>query len=302
MKNKVCVLLSTYNGEEFIEDQLLSLIKQTYKEFDIIIRDDGSQDNTIKIIKKFICQNKYTNIYLLEENNIGIVKSFYKLLQITLEKNYEYFLFSDQDDIWKLNKIEKSLQETLKFPQNVPLLVHSDMQIIDKNNNLIANSFFKYTKLDPLKKTLNYLLMQNNITGNTVMINKQLAHLIRYNKNIIMHDWWLALVASSFGNIIFINEPLVKYRKHNNNVIGPKNIYSLINFKKLFNYSFDNIFSQAYAFKEIYYDKLNLQNKIILDNFLKLQNANFIEKKINILKYKFYKQNFTRTFVALWKI
>ena len=145
MKNKVCVLLSTYNGEKFLEKQLNSLFSQTYKNFDLLIRDDGSNDNTINILEKY-------KINYLKGKNIGVIKSFFKLLEIALHKEYEYFLFCDQDDIWELDKIEKQLFFISSKNQKLPILVHSDMQIIDEKDKIISESFFKFSKLNPKKK------------------------------------------------------------------------------------------------------------------------------------------------------
>ena len=145
MKNKVCVLLSTYNGEKFLEKQLNSLFSQTYKNFDLLIRDDGSNDNTINILEKY-------KINYLKGKNIGVIKSFFKLLEIALNKGYEYFLFCDQDDIWELDKIEKQLFFISSKNQKLPILVHSDMQIIDEKDKIISESFFKFSKLNPKKK------------------------------------------------------------------------------------------------------------------------------------------------------
>jgi len=304
MKNKVCILLSTYNGEEFLELQLQSLLNQTYRNFDIFIRDDGSIDDTIRIIKNIMKRKKRydINIYLLEGENIGIVKSFFYLLEIALENDYKYIFFSDQDDIWVRNKMTTYFEFIKSSNYDEPFLIHSDMKIIDKKNRIICNSFFRCAGLDSKKKSLNYLLMENNITGNTIMINRKLASLVKYHKNIIMHDWWLGLIASVFGKIIFLDNKLVKYRKHHNNYIGPKFIYSLDNVRKIFGYSFNNIFLQALAFKEIYYESIGTDKKIILDRFIDLQYSSFFRKMEIILKYKFFKQNFLKTVVSIWKI
>lgn len=145
MKNKVCVLLSTYNGKKFLEKQLNSLFFQTYKNFDLLIRDDGSNDDTLKIL------NKYKINYIKGEN-IGIVRSFFKLLEIALRKGYEYFLFCDQDDIWELNKIERQLLFISSKKEKLPILVHSDMKLINEKEKIISDSFFKFSDLNSKKK------------------------------------------------------------------------------------------------------------------------------------------------------
>lgn len=146
------------------------------------------------------------------------------------------------------------------------------------------------------------MLVQNNITGNSIMINKELALLVKYHQNIIMHDWWLGLIASAFGKIYFINEPLLKYRKHSQNVIGAQKAISLSNFNKFLNFSLKKNFLQAKGFKELYENNLDYKNKAILDNFLSLQTQPNFVKRLNILKYKFFKQDVVKTIGLLWKI
>ena len=295
MKNKVCILLSTYNGEKFLESQIKSIFSQSYKNIDIIVRDDGSTDNTLKILEKY-------KIKYIKGKNISVVKSFFKLLEYALELDYEYFLFCDQDDIWNINKVEKQLSLIELKNKNIPILIDSDMQVIDENNNLISNSFFKFSKLDYRKKSLNYLFVQNNITGNSVLINRKLAQLVKFHKNIIMHDWWIGLIASAFGEIYFINQPLLKYRKHFSNVVGAEHYYSLNKIRKFFDYSFEKKFLQVEAFKELYYNNLDKKNKSLIDDFLKLRHQKFFEKFYNIFKNKFFMQNNLYTLGSLWKI
>jgi glycosyltransferase involved in cell wall biosynthesis len=295
MKNNICVLLSTYNGKRFLKKQLDSLFSQTYKNFDLIVRDDGSTDDTLNILKQ-------NNINYIKGNNIGVIKSFLSLIEYALQYNYEYFLLCDQDDIWYADKIEKQLNLMNIVNNNIPILIHSDMQIIDENDRIISDSFFNFSHLDYDKKAFSFFLVKNNVTGNSMFFNRKLAELIKYHKNILMHDWWIALIASAFGKIFFINEPLLQYRKHSKNVIGAQNFYSINKVKKIFNYSLDKIFLQAYAFKELYYNQLSLEKKDIIDNFINLKKQSFIEKRISLIKNKFFKQDFVRSVFLLWKI
>ena len=295
MKSEVCVLLSTYNGEKFLEYQLESLFSQTYKKFDLIVRDDGSIDKTISILEKY--KIKYFNC-----KNIGVVKSFLNLLRYSKSKNYEFYFFCDQDDIWDKNKVERQLAFIESLDLNKPILIHSDMKVIDENNKLINDSFFEFNKLDKNKKSFNYLLVQNNITGNSILFNKKLADLIEYHNNIIMHDWWIGLIASVFGKIYFIDEPLVFYRKHSCNVIGLDKYYSFSKIIKFFNYSLNKQILQAIAFKDIYYNYMDKKSQILLDKFIELQNNNFFIRKFNMFKYKFFMQSLGRNIGLLWKI
>lgn len=295
MKNKVCILLSTYNGEKFLKYQLESLFSQTYKKFDLIVRDDGSTDKTISILEKY-------KVKYLKGKNLGVVKSFLDILKYAKSKDYEFYFFCDQDDIWDLYKIERQLSFIKSLDLTAPILVHSDMRVIDENNKLISNSFFNFNKLDKNKKDLNYLLVQNNITGNSVLFNKELANLIRYHENIIMHDWWIGLIASVFGKIYFIDEPLLFYRKHSKNVVGPTKYYSLSKINKFFNYSIEKQILQAIAFREFYYNYMDRKFQILLDKFVELKDNNFFIRRFNIFRYKFFMQSCGRNIGLLWKI
>ena len=146
------------------------------------------------------------------------------------------------------------------------------------------------------------MLIQNNITGNSIIINKKLAKIIKFHNKIIMHDWWLGLITSAFGKIYFIDESLLRYRKHSQNVIGPQQIVSLNSFNKFLNFSLEKNFLQAKAFKSLYYNDLDNRKKEIIDNFISLQNQFFLMKRLNIFKYKFLKHDLLKNIGLLWKI
>ena len=197
---KTVILLSTYNGSKYIKEQIESLFAQTYKNFEIIARDDGSSDNTLNIL------NSYNITVLNSKKNIGVENSFMFLLDYAFKRtDAKYFMFCDQDDIWKKNKIEKTLNTMKKMEttySNMPILIHTDLEVVDENLTLKYHSFWQYEHINPKFYSLNRLLMQNTITGCTMMVNRKLVEFILpIQKNIILHDWWIGLVASQFGKI-----------------------------------------------------------------------------------------------------
>lgn len=220
-KSKVAVLLSTFNGSRYLEEQLSSLSKQSYDDFTIYIRDDGSVDNTCEIINSFI--SKERNAVFFESNdNLGAAGSFIYLIN---NVDADYYFFCDQDDIWMPDKISLTMEEMKKHSQDEPLLVHSDLMIVDSNLSTISNSFYKYSNMSCdnfIDKK--QLLLQNYIVGCTCCINKSLAVIARVSVNdsnkIAMHDWWFALHAKFFGKILYINKPTIQYRQHQNNTLG----------------------------------------------------------------------------------
>ena len=296
----IAILLSTYNGAAYLEDFLISLEKQTYQNWDLMVRDDGSSDDTLVILQKFSDNINKVSI-LKDRQNLGAKKSFSTLMNLALQsqEQYEYIMFSDQDDIWLPDKIEKTYLKMKEFERSrpsLPLLVHSDVSVVDEKLNVLASSFWSYQHIEPTRDKLNHLLLHNIVTGCTVMVNRALAENVKTIPNeAIMHDWWMAIVASAFGKIAYIDEPLMLYRQHGSNDTGAKN-YGWGYFIKKFieRPSLDRYLAQAEMFLYMYEDKLDDNSKEML---LALKNFNSYSKfkKIKvIIKYKLWKNGFIR--------
>lgn len=233
---KTAILLATHNGEKFLRAQIESLLNQTYTDFTIYISDDYSTDNTKSIINDYITAypQKIKNI----SNNQKFGTARDNFLNLVTKVEADCYLFCDQDDIWNPDKIETLIQEYQTHPDNIPTLIHSDLTVVNKDLEITNSSFFEIMHLD---KNLSWkqLLVQNNTTGCAMLINKALADLYKknthklINENIIMHDYFFALAASLFGNVYFIDKPLIQYRQHQNNSVGAKNTksFSYILFK-----------------------------------------------------------------------
>lgn len=209
---KVAVLMATYNGARFIREQIDSILCQTYKDFDLIIRDDGSSDETIDIIGEYL---KYSNITLIE-NNTGIHgqrNNFGKLFRYAVEKGYDEILFSDQDDIWYADKIQISLEHLRKYEG--PALVTTNIENWSMTTNRSAVEIDKIYSC-----SFESLLVQNWFWGCTMALNSGLIKLVKDIPGFIEnHDYWVALVASFFEvNIDYIEEPSMKHRLHDRNV------------------------------------------------------------------------------------
>ena len=213
------------------------------------------------------------------------------------------FMFADQDDFWKENKVKDTVEEYKKMRHNKePILIHTDLNVADDKLNIINKSFIKFSALKTTYNKFNHYLIQNNVTGCTVLINKSLANLISFDiKNICMHDWYFALLASAFGKVIFIDKQTIKYRQHGNNVIGAqsnrgfKPIFKGLKNYKIVKKHIRQLYEQAEAFKENHYKMLNNKNKKIIDDFIKMKKNNKFRKIIIIVKNKFYCQNLVFT-------
>lgn len=267
---KVAILLSTYNGEEHLEELLDSLLSQNSDNWTLFIRDDGSSDNTLIIIESY--HKRYfdkINVLVDDLGNIGSTLSFATLLQSC---NSDYIMLCDQDDIWLSNKIDLTLNIMLdleKSYENEPLMVFTDLKEVDNNLHVISESFIKSQKMFP-EIVNNYikLLALNVVAGCTMMINRvALDYVLPIPSKNIIHDQWIAVNISKFGHIKYLPYSSILYRQHASNVVGANNIGIIYFLKKMIN-----------PFKQfrIYYDLIS--------------NLTF---RINVLEFVYYKLLFT---------
>ena len=231
---KIAVLLSTYNGEKFLAEQIDSLLAQSHKNFILLVRDDGSHDRTVPILESYALDHS-VQIRLLSHDgkNLGASGGFAFLVDYVI-KNKEslgltssYMMFCDQDDTWFPEKIEKLLAAMLAAEADsdsaLPIIVHSDLEVVSEQNTVIAKSLISYQGLEIKRNSFPNLVISNLVTGCTALINQSLAlKALPIPEDAIMHDWWLALVATAFGKTVYLNIPLVHYRQHGNNAIGAK--------------------------------------------------------------------------------
>ncbi|PWE19061.1 glycosyltransferase family 2 protein [Aliarcobacter skirrowii] len=299
---KITILLSTYNGKKYIKEQLDSIFNQTYKNIEIIVRDDGSSDNTIEILKSYNIEPIDTKI------NLGAMGSFEELLKYAVQNsNSDYFMFCDQDDVWEIDKVEKTLAKMQEMKQqfgDIPLLVHTNLEVVDESLNTINDSFMNFQKIDPKKNNFHNLLIQNTITGCTVMINRKLAQMcLPIPDGAIMHDWWIGLLASQFGKIGYIDEATIKYRQHTSNTIGAKGFDVSFVLKSISKkVSLGGNISQAKAFLEKYKDELDVETIKMLEDFTTLEQKSWWQKRVVMWKYKLLKQGLIRNAGLFFKI
>ena len=299
MHKNICILLSTHNGELFLEELVSSLRSQTNQQFDLLCLDDASTDGTLALLEKL-------NIHYNQNNdNKGIKYNINKLLKIAVNQlQYDYFMFCDQDDIWNTNKIEITLQKMKKIEKespDLPILLHSDLEVVDKDLRTIEESFWHFANLNPSCNAFHRLLMQNTITGCTVMINRKLAELaLPISNDVIMHDWWLGLVASKFGKIAYINEALVRYRQHGKNSIGAVKFNILKKYRE--SIDFEKHIKQAKVFLTQYRSYLSKNSIRMLEDFTQIESQSYWQKRRILLKHKLLKQGFLRNLGLLLKI
>nr|WP_216674066.1 glycosyltransferase family 2 protein [Saccharibacillus endophyticus] len=211
-------MLSSYNGERYITEQLNSLSSQTQANWTIRLRDDGSSDRTWPIIEAW--QAKFADRMFSEKAlNVGVIPSFFELIGQADEES-DYFCFCDQDDVWLPEKMERAIDRLSEVEKDVPAMVFTSTQLVDADLNPLGIWPEK-----PLKAPSFYnALVQNIAVGATVTFNRSALQLVRSHmpdtNRVLMHDWWFYLCVSAFGEVLYDPEPSILYRQHGNNAVG----------------------------------------------------------------------------------
>ena len=312
------ILLATYNGERFLPEQIESITSQSFTDYQILASDDNSSDCTFEILRSYesVLGEK---IRVVQSNTHSAKENFYNLLDMA---DAEYIALCDQDDFWESDRLEKSLKAIQRlekrYGKETPILVHSDLEIVDENLNSqnkkmseltgiseaikYAKKESKYLYTISTEKSFSRYLVENKITGNTVIINKALLDIYKRPKVSFMHDWWLGLIAFTFGKVGYLNECLVKYRQHESNELGAKNPLELRNIKKRnkqkIRENYDCMFAQVEEFLRLYKDELGKSRSAdtyfarkYLNAFANMKSKNRISKIRDILKYSFFKSS-----------
>ena len=306
--SSVSVLLAAYNGEKYLAQQLDSIISQTYKDFQIIIRDDGSTDDTVKIILDY--QACYPEIVKFVSDGVksgSPTGNFFKLLKYA---DSDYIMFSDQDDVWFPDKIKKTLYEMQnlesQFGKDIPILVFASSQATDENLNPLNNSGVK--KIPDKLLKLNRLLVENcGAGGCVIMSNKSLYKNIGdYSDKIMIYDWWFALYASACGIIRYLPEKLMFYRQHGKNTLGSVNLRGLRYRLKRFNdrenikTTIQGYAQQAELFRDRYSEKMSKSSMKILNDFISLNHEKHkLIRIIKLLKGNFLKNDWVRAIAQI---
>lgn len=300
--NKIAILMSTYNGGKYISEQIESLQKQTCKEWNLYIRDDGSSDSTIKIIEDF--KESDSRITLVRDGkNLKPAKSFFNLMN---KVEADYYFFCDQDDYWLKNKLQSMLHEISKLDNTVPQVVYCNLKCVDQNLK-----FRKYGFDDLIGKISgDGRFIGNDMPGCVMLFNRKTRDLVKEYEpnydNVTMHDWWVALVAQVFGQVHFLDERLIYYRQHVDNTLGAGKSGSVI--RKLFQKDLltkqkrlvRESFKQDMEFRRVFAPILPQETKIMLDNMKRCYDESTIYRLRFINSYGFKQMSAIRTFAYKW--
>jgi glycosyltransferase involved in cell wall biosynthesis len=287
----IAILLCTYNGEQFLKEQLNSIIAQDYGNFSIWVSDDGSKDQTIPILKNYQANLKKNRFSIISGPQVGFARNFLSLL-CNPDIVADYFSFADQDDIWAPNKLSRAVNQLKTLPASMPTIYCSRTYLIDEIGNPIG--------LSPLfrkKPSFTNALVQNMGGGNTMVLNKAAISLLRSVgiKPIISHDWWSYLLITGVGGTLSYDPtPTVHYRQHKTNIFGSNRSHrlSLMRIKGLLNGRFrlwNTINTEVLlAFKHL----LTPENYRTLEEFSRARNRWLIPRIWGILKSGVYRQTF----------
>jgi glycosyltransferase involved in cell wall biosynthesis len=285
--------MASYNGERYIAQQLDSLLSQTSNDFTLYISDDCSTDSTWEIIRTY--ERKFPGKIIAARNTGNSGSAKHNFISMMIEKKDDYVLLCDQDDVWLPRKIEKTILKLqrmeARYGRETPLLVHSDLTVVDENLAVITSSFREAMKVGYNRTALRHFLIQNIITGCTAAYNRALAELIMAVPGyLVMHDWWLGLIAAAFGKIEYLHEQTVLYRQHGNNEIGARDVRTLsYKVNKLLHgnevrKAINSTYTQAASFLKMYFDILNDGQKTLLSEYISIPAKNKIMRCLTIIK------------------
>lgn len=300
-KMKIDILMATYNGEKYLKEQIDSILNQTDQDFRLLISDDCSDDNTRQILNEYVEKDSRVVVFL-QAKNLGVVKNFEFLME---KVENEAFMFSDQDDIWQKDKIEKSVK---KMEETACDLVYSDLEVVNQELEILYKSYWKLKGfIKKVKKYNNFqsLYLNNYITGSTMLVKSKWLEKILplpHKSNYILHDYWTALIVSKFGKMAYLKEPHVKYRQHVDNKIGSKKKSNEIEdfeemrdlFIKVKKDHFKTFMQNAEVFEDEHIEALNKKSYEYFENLKHVKKANFRNSQLFWKLYKY--ENFSYAF------
>ena len=231
MANNIAILMATYNGAKYLEEQIDSILSQSSKQWHLYIHDDGSSDGTVELLNDYAGKYPEQVTVMDYPSQGGALQNFMSPLE-KVEANY--YMFSDQDDVWHQDKIKKEIErmynEENVRTNKVPIIVYSDLFVVDAKLNKISDSFLTYSGIHPeFLTTFNELGASNLTTGCTMLFNHAVKEFVRHPFTAAtMHDAWITLcTVKANGVLAYLSEPLIYYRQHGGNTLGAVNIKKL---------------------------------------------------------------------------
>ena len=284
--DKVCVMMSTYNGERFLPDQLDSLLAQKGVETEIYIRDDGSNDSTKDIIEKYM--GKHANIHFTEGRNMGPGRSFWELLRFVPE--YDYYAFCDQDDVWLPEKLKIGVGHLKKAERRLGLY-YSKTRLVDNNMKKLKGYESDYKNCKP---SFGQLIAENNASGCTMVWNKELNSIARqlFPEHMRMHDHMLYLICQVCNGYVFYDrKAYIYYRQHGSNVVSGRDDFrkymaSVLKYMR----EDSNLANQSLELLNIDRKKLDPSKRRLLKIIRRYKEERTMSLRISLVRSGFYRQ------------
>ncbi len=302
--SRVTILLAAYKGKEYVGAMIDSILAQDCDDWELILSDDGTDTETL--LAEYAARfPERIHLHVSGRRFGSAQKHFLYLMQQF--GTADYLMFCDQDDVWHPDKVRKTLLTMQKAEQEareetgerLPVLVHTDLRVVDGNLQPIDESFMHYSRLDGCRLALNELLIQNVVTGCTLMINRPLTALALEGagqEKMLMHDWWIALCAAAFGRSVYLPEATIDYRQHGGNVVGAKSPLNPAYLKSrlsggVIKKALDDTSAQAEAFLAVYGDRLNSEQKELVSAYAKLPSLGKLARLRTYSRYGFWKKD-----------
>jgi len=290
----ISILLTTYNGEKFITELIESILSQSFKEFKLFILDDLSTDHTFAIVSDYA--ERYPEQIFAEQNAMNTGGANHNFMRLMMRVRDDYVMLCDQDDIWIDDKIELTLEKMKELEQtygsSTPVLIHTDLTVVDEDLQIISESYKSMSNIDFEFNRLNNLVAMNIPTGCTIMYNRALADFITTEPDyMVMHDWWAALIAATFGEIGSVNAQTVLYRQHESNSVGakkalsPRYIRYVLSNISIMASKLNNSYRQARSFLKIYSEELNGVQMELFSAHASMPRLSKLRKIITLFKY-----------------
>lgn len=268
------ILLSTFNGEKYLHEQIESILQQKSVDFSILVRDDESRDSTCEIL------NSYQEQGILRWYEGRNLKSAHSFFDLILHADFaDFYALSDQDDYWINDKLDVAIEALSKFEDSKPALYFSKAKCVDEKLEEIKGNRYPKNAL-----SFGTALLQNNVTGCTLVFNRALLQLLRQGipATILMHDHWIYLVCKAFdGNVIYDPSSHILYRQHGNNVIG-SNSNPLDRFKKSGFFDNNRIRSKI-AFELISIYGINMPKEQRITTYMMVNYRDSLKNKWNLI-------------------
>ncbi|MBR4081783.1 MAG: glycosyltransferase family 2 protein [Clostridia bacterium] len=221
---RIGVLIACYNGQAWLPGQIASLQAQDDPCWHVVWQDDGSTDETPAMLAQLSETDTRFHPGGVQGAHLGAIGNF---LSLMAQDDSDYSALCDQDDVWESDRLSRCRQAMERaerqYGADTPILVHSDCRVTDAEGKPLRESFFDHQGWDRSATGLKRLLVQNNVTGCTVLMNAPLRRLVTAHgrpEQMVMHDWFIALTAAAFGHVVTVDAPLVNYRQHGTNVKG----------------------------------------------------------------------------------